>query len=217
MEPYSPISEVTKQPPFEMPKDRTRVFLIRHAHAYDGQGLQMQDSELSKEGLWQAKQLSKRLKAVPVDKIYSSPTKRALQTARIVAKAHPHAKIKVEDYLQELFWEFWPELGHFHYDHAQELETKLGVDDQLKMLGAVQKKGLDILGRLYNENKGKAIFVFTHGNLIRSVVSAVMESGIKGFLSLEVNLASITILDLSEDTYRIVTVSDGCHTLHPKK
>ena len=191
----------------------TRIFLIRHASAYDDSGLQAEESGLNELGCWQARQLAERLKDVPVDKIYSSPTARALETAHAVAKGNSGKEIETYEGLQELMWEFWPELGHFHYDLAYEIKEKLGGEDQLKMLGAVQKKGLDILAKIYKENPGKTVFIFTHGNLIRAILSAIMESGMRGFLSLSIDLASVTILDLNDDTYRIVTVSDGCHTL----
>jgi len=195
----------------------TRIFLIRHASAYDESGLQAEESSLNKIGIWQAKQLAKRLKEVPVDKIYSSPTIRVLETARVVAVEHKGKEVVIKDELQELMWEFWPELGHFQYDLAHEITKKLGNEDQLKMLGAVQKKGLDILAKIYHENPAKTVLAFTHGNLIRAIISAIMESGMRGFLSLTIDLASVTILDLNDDTYRIVTVSDGSHTLSPPR
>lgn len=191
----------------------TRIFLIRHASAYNEQGWQEDGYSLSELGKKQADALAQRLKNTKVDRIYCSPIPRSFETCNVVAAYHPNIVPIVDESLQELSWEFWPELGHFHYDNAKELKSKLGADDQLKLLGAVQKKGLDILANLYAENEGKTVFVFTHGNLIRAIVSAVMESGIRGFLSLAVDLASITILDLEDDTYHIVTVSDGCHTL----
>jgi broad specificity phosphatase PhoE len=196
-------------------EDFTRIFLIRHGSAYDESGLQAEESGLNEFGIWQSGQLAERLKGVSVDKIYSSPTARALETAEIVAKNHNNKEIVIKEELQELMWEFWPELGHFHYDLAHEITKKLGNEDQLKMLGAVQKKGLDILAKIYKENPGKTVLVFTHGNLIRAIISAIMESGMRGFLSLTIDLASVTILDLNDETYRIVTVSDGCHTLLP--
>lgn len=199
------------------PDNFTRIFLVRHGSAYDDSGLQAEDSKLNDVGVWQAQQLAERLEDVAVDIIYYSPTTRAHETAQIVAHRHKGVKIKVNNDLQELMWEFWPELGHFHYDYAMQIKERLGSEDQLKMLGAVQRKGLDILEDIYKRNPGKTVFAFTHGNLIRAIISAIMESGMRGFLSLGVDLASVSILDLNDDTYRIVTISDGCHTLFPPR
>jgi probable phosphoglycerate mutase len=45
------------------------------------------DVPLAEAGRWQAKSLAKRLKPIPFEALYSSPLKRALETARLIAES----------------------------------------------------------------------------------------------------------------------------------
>jgi probable phosphoglycerate mutase len=58
----------------------TEVWLVRHADVYD-QGELVSDPPLSPLGRKQVNRLAERLKSVNVDAVYSSPLRRALQTA----------------------------------------------------------------------------------------------------------------------------------------
>jgi len=58
----------------------TEVCLVRHADVYD-QGEVVADPSLSPLGRRQAERLAQRIKSVKVDAVYSSPLRRALQTA----------------------------------------------------------------------------------------------------------------------------------------
>jgi broad specificity phosphatase PhoE len=68
----------------------TRLILIRHGETdwnvegrYQGQA----DPPLNQRGLAQARQLAQKLRGVGLDVLYSSPLRRALQTAQILAEA----------------------------------------------------------------------------------------------------------------------------------
>jgi len=68
----------------------TRLILIRHGETewnvegrYQGQA----DPPLNQRGLAQAHQLAQKLRGVGLDVLYSSPLRRALQTAQILAEA----------------------------------------------------------------------------------------------------------------------------------
>ena len=68
----------------------TRLILIRHGETdwnvegrYQGQA----DPPLNQQGLAQACQLAQKLRDVGLDVLYSSPLRRALQTAQILAEA----------------------------------------------------------------------------------------------------------------------------------
>ncbi|MBI2140075.1 histidine phosphatase family protein [Candidatus Woesearchaeota archaeon] len=68
-----------------------KLFLIRHGETqWNQQGLYQgrSDIPLSPEGIEQAEKAGKALALEPLKVIYSSPLKRALQTAQIIAKAH---------------------------------------------------------------------------------------------------------------------------------
>ena len=78
-----------------------RIFLLRHAHVeYTGSLGANSDASLSATGEVQSKQLCCYFDAVPLDRIISSPFKRAIQTVTPLAqlKGFP---IDVEPWLRE--------------------------------------------------------------------------------------------------------------------
>lgn len=77
-----------------MPQETRFVFLCRHGHRinserrdWHGADDNKYDPYLSKQGNAQAKMLARRLRQEPIDKIFSSPYLRALQTASHIAEA----------------------------------------------------------------------------------------------------------------------------------
>jgi probable phosphoglycerate mutase len=58
----------------------TEIWLVRHADVYDGIDY-VPDPPLSPLGRTQADRLARRLKSIEIDAVYSSPLRRALQTA----------------------------------------------------------------------------------------------------------------------------------------
>jgi len=67
-----------------------RLLVLRHGETdYNRQGRYQgsTDTELNEQGLMQARQAAADLEQVPIDRIISSPLKRALETARIVAES----------------------------------------------------------------------------------------------------------------------------------
>ena len=64
-----------------------RLYILRHGQTdYNKEGIfqGQNDIELNEEGIRQAKTAAKSLKDIKFDKVYVSPLKRALQTAKIV-------------------------------------------------------------------------------------------------------------------------------------
>lgn len=69
----------------------TRLFLLRHGETElnrEGRYLGLRDESLTDQGVIQAQQLANALALVPVTAIYSSPLKRASQTALPIAAHH---------------------------------------------------------------------------------------------------------------------------------
>lgn len=60
----------------------TEVWLVRHGDCYDG--IAGEDPALSPRGREQARRLAERLRRLPVDAVYVSPMRRALETAAAV-------------------------------------------------------------------------------------------------------------------------------------
>ena len=90
----------------------TRLILIRHGETewnvegrYQGQA----DPPLNQRGLAQAHQLAQKLRGVGLDVLYSSPLRRALQTAQILAEAL-EVSLHTEPRLMEIHQGEWQTL-----------------------------------------------------------------------------------------------------------
>jgi alpha-ribazole phosphatase len=100
----------------------TELILVRHgetewnvAEVFRGQA----DIDLSETGRKQAELLASYLSTVAIEAIYSSPLKRALQTAEAIAKLHG-LKVSIESDLIDLNFGRWQGLPH------QEVKEKYG-------------------------------------------------------------------------------------------
>jgi len=62
----------------------------------------IKDTVLSKEGKEQAKKLALRLKDHNIELVFTSPSKRTLETAKEIKKFHPKAEIIIDNDLKEL-------------------------------------------------------------------------------------------------------------------
>nr|WP_252315094.1 histidine phosphatase family protein [Sinobaca sp. H24] len=85
------------------------VYLVRHAQTeWNAQGIVQgwKDSPLTKDGAEKAELLGRRLKEIPLDAVYASPTERAVKTAEIVSGL-PAASIRKDEGLMELNYGSW--------------------------------------------------------------------------------------------------------------
>lgn len=111
----------------------TELWLIRHADAYDGLSLDGSgartrfDPGLSERGVRQAQALAARLSGVGIAAVYSSPIRRAVETAAVVAGLIGREH-RVREGLREVAFSFGGSIS------AQRPEDRLGA-----LLGALER------------------------------------------------------------------------------
>ncbi|MFH1565959.1 MAG: histidine phosphatase family protein, partial [bacterium] len=181
----------------------THFYFIRHGDAYPGteDNIQHPETPLNKRGIEQAKKLRRRLKKIKPDVILVSPYQRALDTMQIVTKGK---KVKAEILVDliEIGADYWPNPDQ--RSRRDEKEAPSYKEDSEEV-----KKTFEKIWKTYY---GKTVLVFTHGNLIRCLVSCIMNAGWEGFSKLIINLTSLTIIDEDEKGNPIIaTVSDFAH------
>jgi len=179
----------------------TRLYFIRHADAYNELGVQIEDSPLNNFGKIQSLQLAKRLRYNKFDAMYCSKVRRSIETCEIV---NEHHKLKViyDSHLNEVGSESWPQPGTItrHKDLAD-------FGFQLEKIYKFYKK-------LFEENLGKEVLIFTHGNWIRVLLSKIVADGNhESFTHFVISNSSLTIIDVEDDGFEhLITVSDAAHT-----
>lgn len=151
---------------------------------------------LSAGGLDEAKQLSIGLASRSLTAIYSSPIERALATAESIA--HPHRLVPIiDERLTELDFGEWTgktfeELADspmwVQYNRARSSTRPPGGEAPLSVL-ARSREALDELGRRHGRG---TVAVVTHGDVIRSLLTSLLNMVLDDLLRFEISPASVT-------------------------
>lgn len=173
----------------------TRIYLIRHCHPDYGVKHVVGDEKmpLSKLGLKQRKLLNKKLKQIQLEKIYASELLRAKETAADFAKKNKK-RIHTDKRLNEIDWTEWYKIKYFNMSEKtriKKIKEYQKIDTDLHRLHTKFRR---IIADIYKKNKGKNILIFCHGNVIRSIITGILNTDVIGFLSLEVYQSSVTKL-----------------------
>lgn len=183
-----------------------RILLVRHGRQCSK--LCNVDVELDGAGREQAALLGKRLVNVPVEKIYSSDLKRAIETASIINESL-HLEQEVIPDIQEI------NFGGFTGKTDEQIRSQYGAFRKERSLHKEDlpypeggECGEDVvrrvMPRLYElcEREENTIAVVTHGGVIRSVCACVTGSEQKNKLKFGVDLENTSITELLFDPDR---------------
>ncbi len=163
--------------------EATRLYLVRHGQSegnrgdYEGPD---RDPPLSEVGREQARRLARRFGRQRIDALYSSPLRRALETARAIAETTGLSPRTVED-LREV------ELGGAQHDFdAYSEEEALALRDRIaerptwdsfpgsEGSAAARRRIAAAIDRIVEECAGKRVAVVAHGAVIQTYVGHVL-------------------------------------------
>ena len=166
----------------------TEILIIRHAKSIandNGMFGGITDYDLSQEGLNQADALALRLKNVHIDKIYSSPLKRAINTIKPTAIIK-NQEINIVDDLREINVGLWEDILRDDLRKMYPEENKY-IDETEYYTGMIgQEETVDVSDRMYNaildiakNNIGKTVVVTSHVVAIRAFLCKIMNIPLK--------------------------------------
>lgn len=180
-----------------------RILLIRHGRQCSK--LCNVDVELDEAGREQASLLGKRLVNTPVEKLYSSDLKRAIETAEIINESL-HLVHEVIPDIQEI------DFGGFTGKTDEQIRKQYGAFRKERSLHREDlpypeggECGADVIRRvmprLYElcEREENTVAVVTHGGVIRSVCAYVTGAEQKNKLKFGVDLENTSITELLYD------------------
>jgi broad specificity phosphatase PhoE len=157
----------------------TTILLARHGETdwnREGRFQGWADPPLNRTGLDQAVELSVRLMADELAAVYSSPLRRALETAEVVAASHGLEPVTV-DALREVDVGSWSGLTRaeieqrFPDEYARWLEYEQGWQDG-ETYEAMAERVVAALLELAAANDGTRVLAVTHGGPIRAATAA---------------------------------------------
>lgn len=184
-----------------------KLIIVRHGETLENKIGQLQgqllQGELSGDGIIQANKLSNKLKKEKIDIIYSSPLKRALDTARIVGKLHPNIPIKTDKRIIERA------LGNFEGMCLKKFKSlNLDIDDEKLMdkenvekIGEMTNRVKEFVKELKEKKREKTILICGHFwiNTILSSYLLGREEGISKYQNIP--NASISIFEFKNNTF----------------
>ncbi|MEA4973298.1 Phosphoserine phosphatase 1 [bioreactor metagenome] len=196
-----------------------RLYFMRHGETvwnterrYQG----MTDIELSAEGIKQAECVTERFKNIRIDKIYSSPLKRAMLTAKPIAE-NKGLEIITEDAFREIHFGEWegktvPDLTEKYGDsyinfirepHNYGFPGEENIDNVIKRI----KPSIDRI----IENEDGNVLIISHGGIIRLMIMYIMGLDNSWFTKMWINNTGISIIEIKKDRRLMLTVNDSAH------
>jgi broad specificity phosphatase PhoE len=170
-----------------------RIYLIRHGHYVREGDLGDTAWGLSSLGRRQAVKVAQRLSrlvsAAPgrFEGVYSSPWPRAVQTAEVTAHELDLDRVKVKPYLHECLPMVDPDLDGIPDIHPTLDPTSQGDRD------LTYAQIARVRDRFFKEPKrSSSVLVFTHGNMVRSLVTGTLGLPFEAWACMDICHCSIT-------------------------
>ena len=207
----------------------TLVVLIRHAHSSaNGSGIlagRTEGVQLSPIGRKQANELARRLGAIPIKSLRSSPQERCEQTIspwiRKISQVDPKIRVEIDPDLSEVDYGEWTgrklralskeDLWKKIQDRPSQVVFPKGEG-----LAAMQERAMRAVHRgVSKRGKGHVILV-SHGDVLKSIIAASLNMHLDEFQRIVVDPASISILDYSSAKPRLILMNDSKSALTPE-
>ncbi|CEO25530.1 histidine phosphatase family protein [Paraclostridium sordellii] len=145
-----------------------KIYFVRHAKP----DFSVHDDltrPLTDKGIIDSKNICKFLKEKSINKIYSSPYKRAIDTIKELAQ---NLSIKIEvvdDFRERKISNIWIEdFNKFSKSQWENFEYKLNDGESLN---EVQSRNIKALHKILNENSNQNIVIGTHGTALSTIIN----------------------------------------------
>jgi 2,3-bisphosphoglycerate-dependent phosphoglycerate mutase len=146
----------------------TTLYLVRHAHAV---WTQDDDRPLSEEGRTQAAVLARLLGGLPIRAVYSSPSRRAVETIEPLASHLQLHRLVVAD-LRERALVVPPGVAFESAVRSAWLNPDAAARET-ESNEAAQARGLAVIRTLVARHQGQEVVVTTHGNLLALILNGL--------------------------------------------
>lgn len=196
----------------------TTLTLVRHAEcALGGRYVGRSDPPLSALGRAQAAALGRTLATEPFAAVYSSPLRRALDTARAIARHHGVA-VEAMDALAELDFGAWEGLTYDEIARRDPDRLARWVEGPESVappggetLAALHERALDAVAAIRARHPEDAVAVVSHGGPLRAVVCEALGTGPAGHWRVRVDPAGVSALDWRPEGATLARLNCTCH------
>lgn len=194
------------------------VYLTRHGQTEWNLEKRLQghgNSPLTEFGINRAKELSKRMKDIKIDKIYTSPIERAYKTACIV-RGDKDTEIKIHEGLKEMnFGDYEGRTTEDVMKENPDWDISAIMRGNLEMrapngetLGEVRKRVNSAMKDILEENEGKSILIVGHGITLKAILAFFNDEEANNEV---MGQATLTKVIVDNDNFKIEFKNDGSH------
>ncbi len=196
------------------------IYLIRHGQTewnknciFRGQ----KDIPLSKEGNLQARLTGKYLIGHDIESIYTSPLKRAFETATILAENFKSTVQKVEDLKDINFgnWEGKSDLWVREHDASlynlyRNFPEKSSFPDG-ESLNQCFDRAFRAFYSIASQNAQKDIAIVTHRVILKLILIGILGLTTSSFWKIRLDTCSISEVELHKSSFIIKRINSICH------
>ncbi len=161
---------------------KTKIFLVRHTETVGNIERRLtgrKDYDLTENGIILINKLTKKLSNVKFDKVYSSPSGRAIKTVEPLAKLNS-LNVEINDDLAEMYfgiydgWK-WDDVNKINpriKEQQNEINEIYGIPEQETMLHVADRMYNAII-KILDLNMGKNILIGSHGVAIEAFLRKI--------------------------------------------
>lgn len=193
------------------------IILVRHGETQSnrrGTFLGWTDVDLNEEGIRQAHCVQQKLSNNKVDVIFTSPLKRASHTAEIINK-DLNVEIIYSDALKERNFGIWDNLtcDEIREQFPQEYNYWMSdINYPIKdgeMPEKVNKRIIDFINKLIEENSDRVFVIVTHLGCIRIMLAHLLCLKPEDSWRFRVDNGSISRVQINQEKYAFLTLLNG--------
>ena len=193
----------------------TKFLLIRHATTSAvGRRLsgRMPGVYLNEEGRLQAQKLSERLAGLPLKAVYSSPLSRTVETALPICKMFNIENVISENFMEIEFGD-WTNRQIDQIAHEPEFQLFNSFRSSTRIPGGesmleAQLRMLQGLEKLCLQHPGEMVAIVSHSDMIKATIAHYAGIHLDMLQRIEISPASISVIEIYEETARILLVND---------
>jgi probable phosphoglycerate mutase len=200
----------------------TRIFLVRHGATTltaDDRFAGSTDVPLGPEGRLQVERLAERLAAAPITAAYSSPLRRTVESANVVAAPHGLTPTLL-DGLREIDHGHWEGLRRADVQRLYPAEYAAWEQDPFCVAPDGGETGLQVLARalpvmndIVERHPGESVLVVSHKATNRLLIAKLLGFDVRAYRDrLEQLPACLNLIDFKTPTdVRLVLLNDVSH------
>ena len=176
------------------------------------------DIELNATGLEQARKTASRIqKHWQPAAIFSSPLKRATQTANLIAESQ-NLQVISDPALMDIDyggWQGltpdevrsrWPEQIEFWYRHPELAQIPAG-----ESLVQVQTRAMALVTSISKDNPNATLLLVSHTVVNRLILLGILGLGIDHYWRLKQEPCAINLIESNEQGFTLCSMNDTCH------